>query len=334
MKSVEQNHTAASNAPEQIFIVGMNGSGTTMLLDHLANHPSIFGFPTETKSLPFFIKQEAAYGDLNDEKNYLRLWNDMKESVVEGTSQSCQEIPAPEVHVRSAASAFNHIMRHLAQAQGKQIWCEKTPMHVHHLGLLAQAFPDAKFIHIIRDGRDCAASFHRRWRFNPVRTVFRWKRAVSEGREQGHRLRARYFEVRYEDITEAPEAEFRRLFSFLAIPFEPSVLSSERSRLGAVGSGAGEVTRNVRRAEGYFSPRLVRSMERVGGRLLTELGYSCDERDGDQDPGRWQLKWWQVTDDFRRFWTLLFRKGRILKPSKWGYVLNRVRSAVKQKSTS
>lgn len=305
-----------------------------MLLDHLANHSSIFGFPTETKSLPYFIKHETAYGDLGNDENYLRLWHDMKKSVIERTSLSRQQIPAPAKDARSAAGAFDHIMRHLAKAQGKLIWCEKTPMHVHHLELLADAFPSAKVIHIIRDGRDCAASFHRRWRFNPVRTVFRWKRAVRAGREQGRRLDARYFEVRYEEITESPEAVFRKLFSFLDIPFEPSVMSSGRSRLGAVPSSEGEVTRNVRRAESYFSPRVVRAMERVGGRLLADLGYSCGDGAGDRDPERWQLKWWQVTDDFRRFWTLLFRKGRILKPSKWGFVLSRIRSALKQKSTS
>ena len=52
---------------EQIFIVGMNGSGTTMLLDCLANHSMLFGFPGETKVLPSFLERESQYGDLADE---------------------------------------------------------------------------------------------------------------------------------------------------------------------------------------------------------------------------------------------------------------------------
>lgn len=304
-----------------------------MLLDHLASHSMIFGFPTETKSLPYFIKQEAKYGDLSVDKNFLRLWDDMKASVVERARFLRQGIPAPGMRVRTAAGAFDHIMQHLTATQGKQIWCEKTPMHVHHLFLLAQAFPEAKFIHIIRDGRDCAASFHRRWRFNPVRTVFRWKQAVRAGRQQGASLGSRYYEVRYEEITEAPEAVFRKLFSFLEMPFESSVLSSGRARLGAVASSEGEVTRNVRHAGEYFSPAVVSGIERVAGRLLGELGYACENRNGDRDPSRQQLRWWQATDDLRRLWTLILRQGRVFRPSKWGYVVSRIRSALKQKAT-
>jgi hypothetical protein len=324
---------ASSPPPAQVFIVGMNGSGTTMLLDHLASHSWIFGYPAETKSLPYFITHEAKYGDLNVDENFLLLWRDMKKSVIGRAGILRQEIPPPDIRGRTAAGAFNHIMQHLAKAQDKPVWCEKTPMHVHHLSLLAKAFPDAKFVHVIRDGRDCAASFHRRWRFNPVRTVFRWKRAVRAGRQQGSSLGPRYHEVRYEEITEAPEPVFRRLCSFLDVPFEATVLSSVRSRPDSAASSESEVTRNPRRAVDYFEPAEVRQMESVAGRLLAELGYPCENQYGDRGPGRWQLGWWQITDDLRRFGAVALRRGRVFRPSKWRYIASRIRSALKQKAT-
>jgi hypothetical protein len=325
--------TMTLKPPSQIFIVGMNGSGTTMLLDHLASHSLIFGYATETKSLPYFITHEARFGNLNDDQNYLRLWKEMKNSIVERAGLLRHDIKVPRGGIRSAASTFNHIMCQLASAEGKQVWCEKTPMYVHHLSLLADRFPDAKFIHIIRDGRDCAASFHRRWGFSPLRTIYRWRRAVTEGQKQGRRLGARYLEIRYEEITSAPETVFRRLFGFLEMPFETSVLVSGRSRLGAVESSEGAVAKNPRQAQSYFNARTVKAMESCGGRLLAELGYPCENQDGDRDPGRWRLHWWQFTDDFRRVWTLLLRKGRILKPAKWRYLFARFRNALKQKAT-
>ena len=206
-------------------------------------------------------------------------------------------------------------------------------MHVHHLQLLAQAFPEAKFIHVIRDGRDCAASFHRRWRFNPVRTVFRWKQAVSSGMQQGRALGSRYHEVRYEEITESPEAVFRDIFEFLGVPYEAAVLVSGRSRTGVAASRETKVTRNLRRANDYFSPAMIARMESVAGRLLTELGYHSENSSGDRHPGRWHLRLWQLTDDLRRFATMVLTQGRVMKPKRWRYVMSRLRNALKQKST-
>ena len=173
-----------------------------MLRDHLANHSWIYGFPAETRSLPYFIKHQHEYGDLKDEENFRRLWQDLTKSVSKRADLFPADLPLPDISATFCGGHFHHIMRHLARAEGKRIWCEKTPMYVHHLTLLGKAFPDARFIHIIRDGRACAASFHRRWKFNPIRTIARWKQAVRDGRQQGQSLGERYLEIRYEAFTE------------------------------------------------------------------------------------------------------------------------------------
>jgi hypothetical protein len=320
--------------PSQIFIVGMNGSGTTMLRDHLANHSCIYGFPAETRSLPYFIMHPHEFGDLNGEDNFLHLWRSMKKSLANRASFLPEIIPMPEKPYRTAAGSFNHIMQYLAQAEGKRIWCEKTPMYVHHMPLLADAFPSAKFIHIIRDGRDCAASFHRRWRFNPVRTIARWKKAVQAGTREGKALGARYMEVRYEAVTEAPDKAFRDLLEFLRLPFEDAVLRSARSRPDRAASQQAEVKRNVRRAEDYFDPIVAGKLEAVAGRLLTDLRYPCRDESGDSDPPAWQMRWWYFADDMRRFAAVVTRRGRILRPSKWRYIARRTRNALKQRATS
>src|SRR3546814_13156739 len=66
---------------EPVFIVGMNGSGTTMLHDCLNNHPAFYGFPIETKILPVYLERRAKYGDLAIDANFLRLWNDLRNIV-------------------------------------------------------------------------------------------------------------------------------------------------------------------------------------------------------------------------------------------------------------
>jgi chromosomal replication initiation ATPase DnaA len=49
---------------EPVFLAGMNGSGTTMLLDHRSNQSQLYGFPVTTRSLTYFVETEARYGDL------------------------------------------------------------------------------------------------------------------------------------------------------------------------------------------------------------------------------------------------------------------------------
>jgi hypothetical protein len=319
---------------QQIFVVGMNGSGTTMLLDHLSSHSMIYGFPAETKSLPYFIEHQAEYGDLAIDDNFLRLWNDMRSSVAERTSLIPVDLPVPGPGSRSAAGAFDHIMRTLATAEGRRIWCEKTPMHVHHIAALARTYPAAKFIHVIRDGRDCAASFHRRWRFSPLRTIYRWKQAVRAGMQQGAEISPRYLEVRYEAVTRDPESALRDVCRFLGMEFEQALLSAARKRPDSEASREGQVIRNSRRAEEYFDPSTVAKMEKIAGRLLAELGYPCRNPVGDDDPVSWKVTMWRLGDDWRRFAAVATRRGRILRPSKWRYILGRTRNALKQRATS
>jgi hypothetical protein len=99
---------------------------------------------------------------------------------------------------RNAAGVFDQIMREFAERDGKERWCEKTPMHALHISTIAEAFPEACFIHMVSDGRAYAASNQRRWGRHPANTIYRWKQVVAEGRRQGAQLGERYMEVRYE----------------------------------------------------------------------------------------------------------------------------------------
>jgi len=320
--------------PGQVFIVGMNGSGTTMLLDCLAGHSQLFGFPGETKVLPYYIERQAQYGDLADDANFSRLWRDLQRSVSGRGWRKGQGMLSMESlgeRPRSVAAIFDCVMATLAAAEGKQIWCEKTPMYVHHMRVLADAFPRAQFVHVIRDGRDCAASFHRRWQFNPVRTVFRWKRAVQAGRSQGSHLGVRYFEIHYERLTTMPEKSLRDLCRFLEVPFETGILKPARSRPQMTGSTATSIAPNERRAEKYFGPAMLKKIENVAGRQLADCGYATHYMAGDEDPPKWILRWWEITDDIRRMKEVLRTSAGMRNSKRLSYFSRRVLGALRQK---
>jgi len=318
----------------QVFIVGMNGSGTTMLLDCLAGHSRLYGFPGETKVLTYFIQHEARYGDLRIEGNFVKLWHDLRTAIGGRGWRSGVDHAAIQrwgEKPRSVASIFDSIMSTLAATEGKGIWCEKTPMYVHHIRTLSVAFPEARFIHIIRDGRDSAASFHRRWKFNPIRTVFRWKLAVQAGRTQGTHLGERYCEIRYERLTTMPEESLRELCRFLDVPFEPEILKPARHRPEMTGSSAISIARNERRADQYFEPAMLKKIERVAGRLLVECGYATHYVAGDEDPPKWRLRWWELTDDLRRLKGEIQAAAGMRKSRRLAYFSRRVLAALRQK---
>jgi hypothetical protein len=59
----------------------------------------------------------------------------------------------------STGAAIAAIVEAHAERAGKPRWGDKTPMYMRHLGLLERLFPDAQYVHLVRDGRDAALSF-------------------------------------------------------------------------------------------------------------------------------------------------------------------------------
>jgi hypothetical protein len=326
----------ADTESEPVFVVGMNGSGTTMLLDCLGRHPALYAFPRETRLIPYLIAREGSYGSLQLDGNFRRLWDDVRNLDVFRQVNAGEAVPLPSnwrEHPRTLGAILDAVFRFFAAARGKQRWCEKTPQHVQHLLSLAREFPAARFIHMIRDGRDCAASFHRRWRRQPELTVFRWKKVVAVGRDQGRRLGpGRYLEVRYEDLTAEPETSLQRICVFLGLPFEAAVLDSAQPYLqGNVGGADRGLLRNSGRWRSYFPQRTTERLERIAGRTLAACGYSTRDPDADADVPSWQRRYWSVTETLRQYSREIYRKltGELERP--WHAILAKPLNALRQR---
>ena len=109
--------------------MGMNGSGTTMLLDRLGQHPELFAFPRETQVLPFFLRTEDRYGNLEEDSNFRRLWEEMRSVYAFQTTNKGQPVELPNDWrdtQRSAAAVFDRLIRVFASRTGKVRWAEKT----------------------------------------------------------------------------------------------------------------------------------------------------------------------------------------------------------------
>jgi hypothetical protein len=111
---------------------------------------------------------------------------------------------------------------------------EKSPPHLYAAEVIGEVFPEARFVNILRDGRDVAVSmkaaagtWNPGWRAltrNVYQTAKQWKVAVEWGRAMNERLGDRFLEVRYEDLKQDPSAVTRRIFDFCRIPCDDALL--------------------------------------------------------------------------------------------------------------
>lgn len=166
--------------------------------------------------------------------------------------------------------------------RGKRRWADKTPQNIHALDYIWRLFPSAKFIHMIRDGRDVACSIlPLRWGPGSVRTAAgRWVDCIEKGVR--HREdRERYLEVRYEDLVRHPERETRRVTAFVGEEWEPCMLEYWRFQHDLpelTEESARQVSHpihleSIGRWRRELSPRQLRQFVRIAGETLADLGY-------------------------------------------------------------
>lgn len=200
-----------------------------------------------------------------------------------------------------------------ARVHGKTRWGDKTPRYVENVPLLARLFPDARFVHLIRDGRNVALSYAD-VPFGP-KTVGSaaalWAARVGTGMRDGRRLApGRYVEILYEDLVEDPVGEVKDVCSFLGLAFDPAMLDhTERARSVMLPSAdrlnphvTERPIKGVRSWETEMPARHVEIFEAIAGDVLAQLGYE------------------------RRFPRPRFRARVAARLGGWGLPLDRLRS--------
>ncbi|GAA1882360.1 sulfotransferase family protein [Lapillicoccus jejuensis] len=188
--------------PRPIFVVGCQRSGTTMLRLMLDSHPRIACGP-ETR---FLEDLERVTGS-----DWKRL----------------QQFGFPrEEWLARMRAFFGGIQDDYAASKGKARWADKSPRYALHMPFLHEVFPDAQFVHVIRDGRDVAVSHRKRFGYwSSVKSSVKWPRYIKAARTAGAAMPAdSYHELRYDDLVGDPERTLRDLLAFLGEDWDDGVL--------------------------------------------------------------------------------------------------------------
>jgi hypothetical protein len=190
---------------------------------------------------------------------------------------------------RTYTDAIRRLYGLWAAQRDRPRFADKTPDHVLRIGALTALFPDARVVHVVRDGRDVAASFlELGWVDSIEKAALHWRHRVLTGRQAGALLpTSRYLEVRYEDLVERPEPTLRGLAAALDLDFEPAMLRHEKAAAALLRTEAFPhhnryVTRPLRPGLRDWRRDLpvpaVERFEALAGDALSELGYELRSR--------------------------------------------------------
>ena len=260
------------------FIVGSARSGTTLLRIMLNAHPQV-AVPPESR----FITELWHGRDEVDVDEFLTELRDHRQFKVWDlpTEDVRRELPEGDV---SYAQAIEATYKAYAHQRDKNLYGDKTPRYVEHIRFLTEQWPDAKFIHQIRDGRNVALSYAD-VPFGPkdVAGAARlWEQRVRDGMRDGRPLGPeRYMEIRYEDFVSDIESQSKLICDFLEISFDEAMLDyTERARDDILPRAAKynpnvskPVSKKTRAWEEEMPSAQVELFEAIAGDLLAEMGY-------------------------------------------------------------
>jgi hypothetical protein len=296
-----------------IFIVGAHKSGTSLMRSLLDGHPKLYAFPFE---LHFFECQGYA---VSNEYRRQTAWSGSHEQQVARFEQAIRTIaqtrdamggtatqarPDPDrfmEHFSTISSEadeetwlthyFESVSQALpAQRSSGQRWVEKSVEQAEFAARLQQLFPQARFIHMVRNPYANVVALReyrrKRHRFPLWHRVMRTLEQQYFWAQHNRQVLDHYHVIRYEDLVQQPESTMRSLSKKLDLSYESSLLqptvlgqpwsgnSSDQSDLSGISTERLDAWRSdIHPAERYYINRMLT-------RAFADFGYMAEPATG------------------------------------------------------
>ena len=204
-------------APRPIFVLGRHRSGTTWLSNVLASLPEVYAPSHEAHR---GVHESAFFSHLVRFCNHGRTSRDLaeiKDRFERSEFFRLTGLPqGPEIVGRGSAAYFRDVMDAAAARAGARYWLEKTPAHTLHAKFIAESFPDAILVAVVRDPRDVVAS--NVLGFGDAASAWHWfRQAAITAVYEKVIARNRVSIIRYESLVAAYEPTIRSLLARLGI---------------------------------------------------------------------------------------------------------------------
>jgi hypothetical protein len=253
-----------------VFVLSPARAGSTMLRMILGSHSALYA-PPELPLAQLTVRAETTW-----------IRASLKEL----------QLTAQEV----TYLLWDRVLADALRRGGKPVLVAQTPSNVLIWRQIAECWPDARFIFLLRHPASAVASLNAAWdgTWHPNETgalaesaakALRYMASLEEARSalRGHT-------IRYEDLTADPAGRVRAICEFLNLPFEPNMLEYGKFGHGRIGAGLGDTSANLR--SGRIQPAAAPPVSLAGGSeafpaellaLCTAWGYAVPEQAGPAD---------------------------------------------------
>lgn len=280
-----------------LFTCGVPRSGTTLLQRMLNNHPDLAvandshfiprALELTDKSLVNLAKSGQAIPLTSALANNLRTYHrfyrlgisDKEFDTIREQSNTYQQL---------VAGLYDCFAKH----EGKRLAGEKTPDYLRRMSLLHGLFPNAKLIHLVRDGRNVALSLLQwatpkkgpgriaLWEKSPIAvSALWWRWMVMESRTQAAAIDPAYrMEIGYEKLVSNPEENMREACKFLGLDFSREMIDYHKGKTKTdKGLSAKKAWRapqaGLRDWRTTMAPEQIELFEALAGDALEAFGY-------------------------------------------------------------
>jgi tetratricopeptide (TPR) repeat protein len=235
-------HAGAANSARPVFVVGMPRSGTSLVEQIVASHPSAHG----AGELDFWITAV----------------NEHEEAVRAG-------LIGEPLRRKLAADYLRLLERHSADAIRV---VDKAPVNCDYLGLIHSVLPHARVIHMRRDPIDTCLSCYFQ-QFSPIMTYAMDLTDLAAYYRQHQRLAAHWhkvlppeslLDVPYAELVAEPEKWTRRILEFLGLPWDERCLEFHKTVRAVTTASVWQVRQKIYRT----SVQRWRNYEKFIGPLL------------------------------------------------------------------
>jgi len=256
---------------DPVFVLGAPRSGTTWVYDILTAHPQVAGIYESW----LFTRKDG-------------LLSLMTEAHWPPGHSGLGNLLRREELLGYLKNLVMEIASHAIKPQHRYL-VEKSPSHVSAMPFIRELFPTARFIHVLRDGRDVSVSilaaadaWAPQWKKHFGRSVRTaagfWKTVVGRARRNMAAMRGNCLEIRYEALSRAPHAAYRRLYDFCGIPYDEEILETVFQKTDFKRNYTGKNSGFRRHGQPgdwrrALGPADIAIFHAVAGRMLVSLGY-------------------------------------------------------------
>ena len=272
------------------FIVGSGRSGTTLMRRILLHSPEVY-IPPENWSLGGIISDFRQYRWVMPWKNIVLM---TMGRLVTGSHRWFESPPAD---LRKKLTSLPEAQRNLArlidetyQYHGRkqnavfESWGDKTPLNINNLEAILGVFPEARFLHLIRDGADVVHSWTKLGRYDgdPLGAAKRWRSAIEKATKFKKENPEKLLEIRYERLVKQPKEVTRQVCAHIGISYKEGMegrfdhlneMESAKSQSHYENVFGSITEENIGRGRSALKLRERESLRPLMNDKLIELGY-------------------------------------------------------------